>query len=169
MQGSQLDAAASRLTRSVHQHLTGPEVTTLALDQLSFAVLVVEQRGRVVFANRVGNALLKGGHGIGLQAGRICMAPPEEDHALLQAVAAAVERGRRSILSLSGMDGEMQLTIGPLQGHGHTSGFAMIFVSAARLATSAIQAIREMFDLTGAESSIVAELLAGRTLNQAAA
>ncbi len=167
MVGSQADAIALGLAGTCPRH-SDPKLTALALDQFSFAVLVVEDRGRVVFANRVGHSLLLRGRGIGLQGGRISVAAPEEDHVLLKAIAAAAERGRRSILNFSIMDREMQLAIGPLQEQGHTSGFAMIFVSADEIASDAIQALRETFDLTGAESTIVAELLAGRTLNEAA-
>lgn len=167
-QESHGDAPAFGPAPSCMLHLD-PRLTTLALDQLSFAVLLASENGRVVFANRAGRTLLSGRRDIRLQAGRISAAVPEEDAVLLKAIVAAAGRGRRSILSFSDVDGEMRLAITPLQERGHTSGFAMIFVSAARIATNAIQALREMFDLTGAESSIVAELLAGRTLNEAAA
>lgn len=143
-------------------------LTALALDQLSSALLVVEESGRVVFANRMGRDLLLGQHVLGLQAGRVSAAAPDERDVLSGAITAAAERGRRSILRFSAMDGEMQLTIGPLQEQGQASRFAMISVSGARLASTAILALRETFDLTSAESGILAELLAGRTLNEAA-
>jgi DNA-binding CsgD family transcriptional regulator len=150
-------------------HLPDTHLTALALDRLSSAVLVVEESGRLVFANRMGRSLLLREHGIGLQAGRVSATAPDEDDILLEAIAAAAERGRRSVLRFPALQGEMQLTIGPLQEQGQTSRLAMISVAAARLASDSIRALREAFDLTSAESGIIAELLAGRTLNEAAA
>src|SRR5215472_5840266 len=138
-------------------------------DLLPQGVIVCDARARVLFANRVAQALLEDGDGLALgNGGELRGRMPGETAALRRLVAAAagaleVEAG--GALRVSRESGEtLPLLVCPLR-----AGGAVVFVGdQASPIRRAQLAIRRWYGLTAAEARLATALAEGATLEQAA-
>lgn len=148
-----------------------------AFDQLSSAVFLVDGGGRVLFANRAGEALLNEGDGLTDRNGNLAAATTIDTRALRQLIAGASRTARGDgtdaggALALARPSGRRPLSalVSPLRrvGFGLEGGevSAIVFVSDPECETApSVDVLRTLYGLTAAEARLAAALAGGAAL-----
>ena len=163
--------------------LAGQNTTGAALwDRLPYGIILLDETGRLLWANRSADAILSPGDGLGVHANFLRAAKPD-DNVLLQwkiGNAAATARGRGTgcggAMALSRSDGGRPLSIlvSPFpvdRGSIFVSRRAavVVFVSDPdRHPAPPIEGLAQLYRLTPSEAALVALLIEGLSLREAA-
>ncbi len=158
------------------------EASQSALDLLDVAVILVDRRGRPTWLNRRADLLVKANDGFGADRDGLLGATPEATAALRRSVADAVltgaGRGTASggALTLPRPSGRRPLAalvtpIAPERWRAMApSSFAAVLVSDPdSVAAPPTFVLRQLWGLTGAEALLAREVVAGRSVKDAAA
>jgi DNA-binding CsgD family transcriptional regulator/PAS domain-containing protein len=183
-----LQALMPHLQRALqlHRRLVGAEGIAQrsmeALDRLNHAMLLLDRRGRVTFANGRARQILRDQDGLTLNHGELRAANPADTGTLRQAVASAVATSLGTatssggILSLGRPSGRrrLRLVIAPVAMHqgffGADSAGAIVSVAdPERVAVPDEGTLRSLFGLTPAEAVLTRLVAQGVTLEEAAA
>jgi DNA-binding CsgD family transcriptional regulator len=153
-----------------------------ALDRLSHAMLLLDAKGRVTFANGRAEQILRERDGLTLDHGELRAAGPADTAILRQMVAGAVATSRGTdtssggILSLGRPSGRRRLrvVVAPVAVNrgffGADSAGAVVFVTdPERVAVPDEGTLRGLFGLTSAEAALTCLVAQGVTLDEAAA
>ena len=140
-----------------------PDADLLAgvLDEIDYAVLILETGGTLVHANRRARAILAAGDTLrqGLNAS---VAPCAAGHDAWKAALRGAAQGRRSLVAIGSGTARLQAAIGPLGG---ASGEAeRVLVTIGRQAACdplTVMAYAKLHHLTGAEASVLSMLCTG--------
>jgi PAS domain-containing protein len=147
------------------------ERNTLAavLDRAPFGVIVLDAEGRVAAMNAAAERLVADGDGLTHRAGRL--QPARETSA--EAFEAVLRRG--GVLALPRRSGKRPLGLlaAPAPRDGRAFGKSapatiLLLSDPEERAAAPAQALRQLFGLTGGEARLVARLVDGRTVEQAA-
>jgi DNA-binding CsgD family transcriptional regulator len=181
-----LDALVPHLRRAlqVHDRLRTADDERLALleclDAVPCAVLMLDQAGRVVVANRAGTMLSVNRDGIGLIEGGLVAASSDATRELQRLCAAVSDRrepphsGGAMVIQRPSSPVPMQLLVTPVRGCGSLGTTvrrpaALVFVSdplSDGLPSEAL--LRHYYGLTKAEAEVAARIGAGRSLQSIA-
>lgn len=183
-----LQALMPQLQRALqlHRRLVGAEGIARrsmeALDRLSHAMLLLDAKGRVTFANGRAEQILRERDGLTLDHGELRAAGPADTAILRQMVAGAVATSRGTdtssggILSLGRPSGRRRLrvVVAPVAVNrgffGADSAGAVVFVTdPERVAVPDEGTLRGLFGLTSAEAALTCLVAQGVTLDEAAA
>jgi len=183
-----LDRLAPHLRRAVqlHARITRTEserdLFAGAVDQLAMGTLLLDEKGRVLRANRPAQELLRQRDGLAAVDGELRATRPEDTRALGEAIARALaHRGAGAPGVVEGLrlrrasgDGELRLLIRPVAlgrwSEGRTAPAVALFVAgAAEPRQVSPELVQKLFGLTRAEAALAAELAGGRSLDEAAA
>jgi DNA-binding CsgD family transcriptional regulator len=147
------------------------------LDGLGVGVVLAAGDGRLLFANRVAEAILRRGDGLGARSGRLHAATPALTAELCRHIHEAAHTGARCGQQAGGalslprqVGGELSILICPLPLDatlviGPTVPTALIFVGAPRRNAVVRQSdLQRLYGLTAAEAKLVEALLAGISL-----
>jgi DNA-binding CsgD family transcriptional regulator len=150
-----------------------------AVNQLSVASIILDERGRLLTTNAVGRALLDQGEGLSLRDGRLHVEGRDIDKELQQALATIIKaqlHGETSVVRAlrvprSRGRADLGLVIRPVPtsqwSEGQSSPSAAIFISDPDLQESTSgQILGELFDLTPAEANLATLLARGLSLAQ---
>ncbi len=148
-----------------------------AVNQLSVASIILDERGRLLTTNAVGRALLDQGEGLSLREGRLHIEGRDIDKELQQALATIIKAQQQGETSLvralrvprPGGRSDLGLVIRPVPtsqwSEGQSSPSAAVFVSDPDLQESTSgQILGELFDLTPAEANLATLLARGLSL-----
>lgn len=156
------------------------------LDSLGDATLVLDSKGKLLHANRIGEEMLSAGNGIRRTIRGITAVSPSDDRKLQAAIRAAFAlaiRGDDPEHVLKAATPPMQIAIGDAQPLVVTvvparavllsdraqRAVIVHIVDPARVKCLSVQALREQFDLTPREAALARHLTTGATLTQSAA
>lgn len=150
-----------------------------AVDQLSVASVVLDERGRVLSTNKVAKALLQQQDGLGLKEKQLLVEDRRTNTQLQELVTAAISAqlsgttGMARALRVARPSGksELGLVIRPVPvsewGEGQSSPCIAIFISDPEQQESASQQLlMELFELTPAEAQLAIKLARGLSLAQ---
>jgi DNA-binding CsgD family transcriptional regulator len=150
-----------------------------AVNQLSVASIILDERGRLLTTNAVGQALLDSGEGLGVRDGRLYIEGRDINRALQQALATITKaqlRGETSVIKALRVPrpagrSDLGLVIRPVPAsqwsEGQSSPSVAVFVSDPDLQDSTSrQILGELFDLTPAEANLATQLARGLSLAQ---
>lgn len=150
-----------------------------AVNQLSVASIILDERGRLLTTNAVGRALLDQGEGLSLRDGRLHIEGRDIDKELQQALATIIKaqlHGETSVVRALRVPrtkgrADLGLVIRPVPtsqwSEGQSSPSAAVFISDPDLQESTSrQILGELFDLTPAESNLATLLARGLSLAQ---
>jgi len=178
--GTSLNHAAAAIISPRFDSALGSALA-FVLDQIPVGVVLVDESGRVVWMNRNAVTLISDGDGITLRDGRLEAtsngATPALDRLVEHAVASSQSGEARDpetiVLPRPSKAGSLVVVVRPVDrpgaGGAKRAAKAVIFVSEPKhgLRTSR-QRLRILFDLTLAESNLVALLAEGLSLREAA-
>ena len=151
------------------------------LDLLALGILLVDEKGTVLWSNHRGRELLDARDGIYLSEGRLKASRTADTAALLALVASAARAGvgaaihEAGVLSLTrpSMPRPLLVVVEPLPTAAGSEGgtpAAIVFVRNLELAFELHETVlRHCFELTGAEARLASSLLRGLSLKDAAA
>jgi DNA-binding CsgD family transcriptional regulator/PAS domain-containing protein len=150
-----------------------------AVNQLSVATIILDERGRLLTTNAVGQALLDQGEGLSLREGRLHIEGRDINKELQQALATIIRaqlQGETSLVRAlrvprSAGRSDLGLVIRPVPtsqwSEGQSSPSAAVFISDPDLQESTSgQILGELFDLTPAEANLATLLARGLSLAQ---
>lgn len=150
-----------------------------AVNQLSVASIILDERGRVLSTNAVGRALLDQGEGLSLRDGRLHVEGRDIDKELQQALATIIKaqlHGETSVVRALRVPrtkgrADLGLVIRPVPAsqwsEGQSSPSAAVFISDPDLhEPTSRQILGELFDLTPAEANLATLLARGLSLAQ---
>ncbi|MCB1688381.1 MAG: helix-turn-helix transcriptional regulator [Halioglobus sp.] len=150
-----------------------------AVNQLSVATIILDERGRLLTTNAVGQALLDQGEGLSLREGRLHIEGRDINKELQQALATIIRaqlQGETSLVRAlrvprSAGRSDLGLVIRPVPAsqwsEGQSSPSAAVFISDPDLQESTSgQILGELFDLTPAEANLATLLARGLSLAQ---
>lgn len=150
-----------------------------AVNQLSVASIILDERGRLLTTNAVGRALLDQGEGLSLRDGRLHIEGRDIDKELQQALATIIKaqlHGETSVVRALRVPrtkgrADLGLVIRPVPtsqwSEGQSSPSAAVFISDPDLHESTSrQILGELFDLTPAEANLATLLARGLSLAQ---
>lgn len=151
------------------------------LERVSIGTLLVDQRGRLVRTNRIGDEILAANDGLRIGAEGLETATPKQTAALRRAIAGAAETSRGEIGSAGGRlrvtrpsgGRPYLLEVSPVdrgaEVWGSTKCLAAILVTDGNGGIQPdIDALRTFYDLTPAEAELTAMLAHGLSLDEAA-
>lgn len=149
---------------------------TAGLDAFAGAMFIVDAKARIRQHNRAAAALLRDRVGVVARSGQLGLSETTADTRLAQAVRVASKpRGMASALKIKGTTGAvLQVLVTPLHpahqliDHWQEPLVLIIISDTGHLAAAATQTMRQLYDLTGAESRLVAEIADGKTLREVA-
>lgn len=150
-----------------------------AVNQLSVASIILDERGRLLSANPVGQALLDQGDGLALKDDHLTLEGRDNNRALQEALAAikrAQQQGETSVVRALRVPrpagrADLGLVIRPVPtsqwSEGQSSPSAAVFISDPELQESTSgQILGELFELTPAEANLATLLARGLSLAQ---
>jgi DNA-binding CsgD family transcriptional regulator len=150
-----------------------------AVNQLSVASIILDERGRLLTTNAVGRALLDQGEGLSLRDGRLHIEGRDIDKELQQALATIIKaqlQGETSVVRALRVPrakgrADLGLVIRPVPtsqwSEGQSSPSAAVFISDPDLHESTSrQILGELFELTPAEANLATLLARGLSLAQ---
>jgi DNA-binding CsgD family transcriptional regulator len=140
----------------------------LTLARLPKAILHVEQKGRLAYANGAADALIRRGDVLQVLPGGRIKTKGVNAARFEKALIGALQHGEGSAFSLSSAEGlSYQVTIAPLYAASAQSTVALIsIVDPAATETPPIAEFMGLFNLTRAEAEIAANLAAGQGLEE---
>jgi DNA-binding CsgD family transcriptional regulator/PAS domain-containing protein len=153
----------------------------LALDSLPFAVIFVDHRGTIWKANTAADAMIRKNDGLTISRKRLCAAAASEQRAVDAALARSIGEGRAldpscgAALKISRPSARRpySLLVLPLPAAGESGEIrpgSVIFVSDPdRRHRPSVGMLSQLFDLTQAQARLLARLVGGESLAQAAA
>jgi DNA-binding CsgD family transcriptional regulator len=147
---------------------------TAGLDAFAGAMFMVDAKARLRQHNRAAAALLTDSVGVTTHSGHLRLSETTADARLTHAIRVASKpRGMASAFVIKGMSGTvLQALVTPLHpahqlvGHWQEPLVLVIISDTGHLAALATQKMRELYDLTRAESRLVAEIADGKTLRE---
>jgi DNA-binding CsgD family transcriptional regulator len=170
-------AIYARLSRAESER----DVFAGAVDQLSVATIILNDKGQVVTTNAMAAALLKEGDGLSLRGRRLHLESRQADQALQDALAGVISAQLAGTASLvralrvprPGGRAALGLVVRPVPAadwqEGQADAFAAVFVSDPEQRDSASQQILgELFGLTPAEANVAILLARGLSLAEVA-
>lgn len=177
-----IEEAVTAWRRTTNNSLNGtPSLTerigAAALNHLRLAVIVLDDKARVLYTNSAGAELFSIKDGLLWGREEICKAAvPEQTRQLHQLISAAASNDRNrlgdGIMSITRQDMKRALSvaIAPLEDNkGATGGYAAMFVSDPdRASVPKPEAIATWFGLTPSEARLAHALVLGERLEQAA-
>ncbi|MDQ7250841.1 helix-turn-helix transcriptional regulator [Dongia sedimenti] len=180
VEAAELDRLLPHLRRSLQltQQLRGLELdlahARAGLDALSIGVVVCNAAAKVQVANRIAEEILRRGDGIARDgAEAITLDNPDLQQSLRRMIASAARRssfapdGAGGALRIARHDGPaLKLLVAPLPaaqhiGLGGTGGAMILIDDPARNAAPAIEALKALFSLTGAEARLARRMAHG--------
>jgi DNA-binding CsgD family transcriptional regulator/PAS domain-containing protein len=175
-----LDTLLPHLRRSMQltHHLRGLELdlahARAGLDAISIGVLVCSPEGKVRIANRIAGEILARGDGIALDGFDVLtLDDPQKQHGLQRGIAGAARRagleaeGAGNAFRIPRAEGPpLKLLVAPLPeaqqaGIGGAGGAMILIDDPDRGAAPAIEALKALFGLTGAEARLARRLAHG--------
>jgi DNA-binding CsgD family transcriptional regulator len=173
-----------RRATQVHQKLDAAEGVTFArvhaLDCVSHGIFLLSAAGKVLYANRAANEILRASDGLRMDQGELRASTPLETSALRAAIAfarrtidGAIEAGS-STLTFSRCSGRpMTGVVAPLTRAGVREGpaaarVAVFVTDPDKMRVPEQGTLARLFDLTPAEARLVQGLTAGYTLEESA-
>jgi len=163
----------ARLNRTASER----DVYAGAVNQLSVATIILDEQGRIVSANDVGQALLKEAQGLSARENRLHLEGREFNQELQDALASTIkaqQQGKTALVHAlrvprGGGRKDLGLVIRPVPtsqwSEGQSSPSAAVFVSDPELTESTSgQILAELFDLTPAEANLATLLARGLSL-----
>lgn len=132
-----------------------------ALDRMAQAVALLDERGRLLFANRRAEAIFRAGEGFTVVNGRVAVAGVHDSGSLREALRRAVS-GVGSTLRLQPPGQPAWVaTFSPLRVPGSATGarILMLMASPGRPAADGLPAFAALYRLTPAETRVLAHLL----------
>jgi DNA-binding CsgD family transcriptional regulator len=147
---------------------------TAGLDAFAGAMFIVDPKARLRQHNRAAVALLTKRVGVTTQFGHLRLSETSADARLAHAVRVASKpRGMASAFLIKGITRPvLQVLVTPLHpahqlvGHWQEPLVLIMISDTGHLAAVATQKMRQLYDLTGAESRLVAEIADGKTLKE---
>lgn len=168
---------AVALQRRLHHATLAGEGALSALDRLEQGFLLLDTAGRPVFINHVGQRLLDAHDGIQLEAGVLSAPNADDNRALLRIIGACIAEGTAAgvggEITLRRASGDSPLEVlvmpapaeAPIAAMPRTGGqrpAAIVIVTDPDKETrSRIEALRERFGLTPAETTFALEIVKG--------
>jgi PAS domain-containing protein/DNA-binding CsgD family transcriptional regulator len=170
-----------RLAADIGQRLAGSRRSSAgALNALPEGVIILDDAGRVAFANRAAEALLVAGDGLSLRHSKLCASFPADRAVLQAAIAAATtagvlgRSGRSLVLQRPSLRRPLTVVVAPLEAEAGWflahSPAVILFVSdpeQSRFVPLPDQ-LRALFGLTRTEALVAAEIFRGEGLQAAA-
>jgi len=146
------------------------------LDAFAVAMFIVNAKGGLRHHNRSADVLVNARAGLRLQSGHLRLTSADAHARLLHALkTASPPECQAATFTMSSATGEaLQVTATPLRAAHDLSAtwrepFVLVIVSGTRDATSsAASSMRQLYNLTAAESRLVGELVEGKTLREVA-
>jgi DNA-binding CsgD family transcriptional regulator len=173
-----LQALAPHLRRAVALNLRLGRLemerssTAEMLDRSPDGALLVDAQARILFANAVGEELLR--ENIGLRVDRGCLAAqgPTKTAALRRLIGGGEEEAGGETVILSGPDG-MRLTLLVLPLRAETNWLpqrpaAIVFIKDSRRGGPTREHVQQLFDLTPAQAALACQILRGDGIQAAA-
>lgn len=170
---------ALQIRHQLGEAATERQAALNALERSGTAVLVVTGTGKILYANREAEELLRTGDGLRMIGGRVAAA----DHFLGQRLAALIhqsadtaagkDRGAGGAISIPRPERlPLAVLAAPFRpardGFGPPVPAAILFIRDPEARTPALLAVRGLFGLTGAEARIASALASGISLEKAA-
>jgi DNA-binding NarL/FixJ family response regulator len=165
--------AALRSRAALESRSTDEDIPAkVAIDLLRSGVIVLGQRGQVLFTNQRAGSLLARRDGIAVENSGICRVDSVEDTRRLHAaIRAARDQGVSDALTVrTQRHGPLRIVVRSRQDDGSTDGPVVCLYLFAEDDESAVDPylLRRMFGLTASESRLAAALALGLTLEAAA-
>ncbi len=177
-EGSLIDILLPHLRRSLQltHHLRGLELdlahARASLDALSIGVAICGAEGKVRVANRIAEEILDLGDGIGWKDGEtVALTDPDLQLRFRRLIAGAARRtglepsGSGGAIRVERQDGApLKVLVAPLPEAQHSGAGAMILIDDPERNTApAIEALKALFGLTGAEARLARRLAHGES------
>ena len=162
----------------LHFRLMAAESAAGALERLSVAAIVVDDRGRIVANNHAGREVLRKGDALRSEQNLLTAANPQDDAPLRTALADAIATataigfGGARMLRLHRKDGSaLIVSLSPMRS-GPLAPWragAVVFASdASCVPVPPLEALREIYGLTPAEARLLSALAVGDSVREAA-
>jgi len=146
---------------------------TAALNAVAAPLLAVYSDGRLLFGNLAAHAVLRESRWLEIQEGRVVSAAHSESTPLLATAIALLENGVESTVLLTDRNnGEQAVaTVAPIasQGAEDLEGVGLLWVTTSDIEQAAVKRVSRLFNLTRAEEQILAQLVGGAGVREAAA
>jgi len=173
---------AMQLTRRFAEAGLGHQASLEGLERTGAATIAVDHDGLILFANRLAEALLRQGAGLGVAQGRLTGLDRRVAARLAFLIRSVADTaaGRAPPSAGGGIairrgEGRLPLTLLVAPFRPRTTGFgaplpaALIFIRDPEIATPATAILQDLFGLTPAQAAVAAKLADGRTQAEAAA
>jgi len=149
---------------------------TAALNAVTSPLLAVHSDGRLLFGNRAAHSMLRESRWLVIQEGRVVSSAHSDSNPLLAGALALLESGVESTVLLTDQhNGEQAVaTVAPIASQPTRSAedcksVGLLWLTTSDLEQAAVRQVSRLFNLTRAEEQILAQLVAGADLREAAA
>lgn len=150
------------------------------LDVLRQGVMLTNARGAVLYANRSAEHMLRNGSPVGIASGVLYTKSRAANHELFNAISLAAHDESKigetgiairltEIGALPAFAHVLPIARGDLRSQLQPEAVAAVFIDATPETQAGADTVAAAFGLTGAESRVISNLLAGRTLFETAA
>lgn len=156
-------------TESVRQRAA---IGESGLDQMEIGILTTDDRGRVLYSNRLGDAIIRASRTLRVRQGAFGSTDPAVDASLQTAIKTAAERGRSSSLTVAdsnGVQSDLLLTVSPIRESSSTWSVLLkpaalvLLRSRTRQRMLSGQQLVQLFRLSPAEARLARALALGKT------
>lgn len=137
------------------QHATAAAgIMASGFDTMASAILILDGRGLVRFANAAAEALLRNGNPLSIRLGRTRVADPAMDHRLADLIRSARSRSEPhgGAMLLAGPDGLLRVHVSPHL-HGQTT-HVLLLIERAEIPQDARARLMALYELTQAEAEV---------------
>jgi DNA-binding CsgD family transcriptional regulator len=147
----------------------------LALDSLPFGVIFVDVHGLVWKANSAAETVIRRNDGLTVRGKRLQAASPAQNRELQRAIGTAFGESCGAVLKISRPSARraysmLVLPLPVANAAGDIKSGAVLFLTDAdRRRRPSAQVLGQLFDLTPAQAELLSELIAGRSMPEAAA
>lgn len=142
------------------------DVNSQLLNELGCAIVVLDQRGALLHANRAGHAELARCNVLGINGGRIYALASQDGQVLRAALERAVE-GKRGLINLRASGREISIVLVPISGPGGLR-VALYFARSDVCETTMLGFFANTYRLTPAEEQVLGILVQGYNAPEAA-
>lgn len=180
MKPCQADTLINALTdlltqRQARQRSASHALSQSLLDHMAVGVVLVDQAGKVVHANRHARSIIAEGDGLSIHQDGSCRAHHSDQSQLLaQAIdqASAGQSAHVALIRNQGLRRPLSITLTPLHEDmkaGEQAGYVALFLSdPERVSSPDAETIRALFSLSRAESRLAHALANGLSVDEAA-
>jgi DNA-binding CsgD family transcriptional regulator len=165
-------STTQRIQRPPTAGPAGPTEAEQVLDQLAFGVVFLSGSGTVAFTNRTARAIIERGDGLILAGGALRATDASVRRALRSLIeqVTVARRGGALAIPRSSNDRPLAALATPLSAGGSSGATAALFLTDPDLgAGSCEEVMTSLYGLTPAEARLTAELMQGKSLDEAAA